>query len=664
MITREYLSFWESISQIYFNHYTIVLVILIIKIYLFKRSVIDSLNNLQVAEVSCEQDATLINAKVFDMFQFIIIQSLNSIQVINLKFFQMIITIIENIIWFVIELFLGTYTCLLQALITNTADFAVDASESIIVAVNSTIVGLTNDIEDGLNGLSKIINDFISIGSKISNFFTGSSSSDNNGQQYQNSINLSISGLKNISIPSSVLTSINNFKLTTLPNFTNIENDYKDLISLPLDTFLNQSTISNPINETELTLNFPQFPIQTLCSNASNKYNEDLMYLVDKVEFISKIIFIALSICCILSIIPLIYQHYYHYYVKLPQLLNALDDDNDEIIKINNTLHSFYNSSWITNLFYKVFNIKSHKLKWLITYLSTNYCLIILGLGLIGILSCVLQLIIIIILNKQIHITTTYLQQSIIPSNQTNSTITSAITQYITDVNQFIQQEENQINQQLFGTLLQTTSSINSTIATFVNNLNSTISSTFGDIPVLSTSISTIVYCTLIRRLITVEKGLTWINNSFKISIPLLNSTSFETQLLNVLDDSEAMNASNSQLLELINKTIDSYKQSVKIEFLISLIFIAVWLIQLLIGLIIIMIQTWLNQPKTDFTVSSLFSPSLPSNPPPHYDTTHISSPQPLTIAQKHEYGYPFTNPYDEKVYSTSSRYPSTLESM
>ncbi|KAK6200008.1 uncharacterized protein RJT21DRAFT_133000 [Scheffersomyces amazonensis] len=650
MLSREYLSFWESISQVYFNHYTLVLVILIIKIYIFKTSIISSLQDIQ-HELNCSEINT-------SMLKSLIVDSINSIQLSNLKLFQMMILVVQNLIWFLIELFLGTYTCLLQAFIIGTADFAIDTSEAIIVGVNSTIVGLANDIEDGLNGLSTIINGLISAASSIANFFKGGTS-NNNGEQYQNSINLSIAGLRNISIPGSVLTEMNNFKTTQLPNFTNLETDTKKLISEPLTSLANLFNTSNSNLINVNSSNFPQFPTQ-ICNNVSAAYIKDLTFLSEKVELTARWIFVLLSVCCVVSILPLMLKHYRHYYIHNPNLFESLNgcvsgNYRDDIIMTNNVLNR-YNNFFLNYLGYPIFKIKSHKIKWLISYLSTKYCMIIFGLGCLGLLSVLLQFIIIKVLTNHISSSNTFKEVL----TQTNSTTNSLeVTNFINQINTFIQDEEDQINQQLFGQILNTTSSINSTISTFISGLNNTIVDVFSAVPVIESTISTVVYCTLVRKLVRIEQGLTWMNNNLRINIPSIGSN-LQQDLVSQLSNNSPL---SQDLNTLINRILNVYKKSIKLEFFISIIFLSTFVLQILIGLCILSIQTWLNK----YNRSQDDYNNKQGTDPPHYDLTHISSPKPLSLAQKHEYGYPFTNPYEDKVndkLTASSRYPSSLESI
>lgn len=102
-----------------------------------------------------------------------------------------------------------------------------------------------------------------------------------------------------------------------------------------------------------------------------------------------------------------------------------------------------------------------------------------------------------------------------------SSDSSNSVTNYVRSMNDYINDTQTDMNNELFGNIKETSLSINSTIVNFMDDLNDTLTSIFGKTP-LSGAVDTIVYCTIGRKLEKVESGLTWMNRNLNIDLPLL----------------------------------------------------------------------------------------------------------------------------------------------
>ncbi|CAI4737165.1 CFF_collapsed_G0045470.mRNA.1.CDS.1 [Saccharomyces cerevisiae] len=138
----------------------------------------------------------------------------------------------EGLVNFAIDLYLGTYACLIVSAVDGTVDVATNTTEKLISLVNDTVSSVANELDTGLNDISKIINKVIKAASKVENFFTGDDD-DSNMTSSIKSVNLTISALHNLYIPSSINDKLEELSAKT-PDFAQVKNTTKNLISVPL----------------------------------------------------------------------------------------------------------------------------------------------------------------------------------------------------------------------------------------------------------------------------------------------------------------------------------------------------------------------------------------------------------------------------------------------
>lgn len=164
---RNYLNLREILSQSYLNKYSILLLLILIKLIVLKNSLLKNLSLELLDKSVCDNDEV---QPVLNTVHKMIVDKLQTLEVSGLVSIILLLRAIKNMVLFVIELFLGTYICILNAALKGTTEFAFDASEGVIQAVNATVVSATNDIESALQGLSQFINDLVKGFNAISNF--------------------------------------------------------------------------------------------------------------------------------------------------------------------------------------------------------------------------------------------------------------------------------------------------------------------------------------------------------------------------------------------------------------------------------------------------------------------------------------------------------------
>ena len=633
---RNYLNLPEILSQVYLNKYVILLLLILIKLMVLENSLVKNLSLELFDKSACDNDEI---QPVLNTVHKMVVDNLQMLEVSGLVSIILFFKALKQIALFFIELFLGTYICIINAILRSTTEFAFDASEGVIQAVNATVVSATNDIEDALQGISQFINDIVTGVNAISDFLTGNKQSSQLASQYENKINITLGNLKNkIMIPGDVLDKIDSARNIGLDGLTTLENGTQTLVATPFDLVVNKLDVMkgtyNFKNSSPSPLNFKQE-----CLNDMNKLEDVQIELVKIVETVSKWIFIGLIIAMVGSIIYVSFVQWREW-KRMDRFIHEQEITHE--IQFRNQYNIYNNVILYTiekRLGYKV----NEKILWTFSYLFSKTARNVFFFGLMGIISVVLQFIL-------IHVVQSSLSKHINTFAASGNNTSGSVMNYVREMNNYINDTQTDMNDELFGNIKETSLSINSTIVDFMDGLNETLSDIFGKTP-FSGVVDTIVYCTIGRKLAKIESGLTWINHNLNIDLPLLGDE-FENDLL------EIKFLKPQSILNKVNSIIEVYKNSIWLELYISLGLIGVWLIQAIIGVGIIGIRTWnanrlenQNDEKDNDSSITYIQRGV-----------HISSPHELSEEQKQEYGYPLSNPYigQNNIDTSSSYYPNT----
>ncbi|KAI5964597.1 PRM1 [Candida pseudojiufengensis] len=616
---RNYLNFTEVSTQIYLNQYTILLFLILVKLILLRNSLINTISKQVIDTSICDEDniQPLLNG-IHNM----IIENLTKLKYTGIVFIILIIKTIKALTIFYIDILLGTYICLLNAIVKGTTEVAFDTGETVIRTVNVTIVEATNEIEEGLQGLSKFINDLVTGFNAIKSFFTNGKSADE-GKKYEQKINITLGNLKDkIAIPGTVLEKIDNAKNISMKGINDLNNETQTLIDTPFNLIIKK--LDNvKLSNSSANITIEPINVRSSCLKTVDEVQDTQDKLVKLVKIVSKYLFIGMILIIIGSIAYALYIESRRW-KRSTNFIRDTDQTNE--IGFRNQ-HNIYNNAILYTIIKKMgFNLNS-KVIWSISYMTNKFTLNVLMFGLLGILTVILQYILIKYVSSEISN-----QMKEIDKKQIVSNITS---NYIKSMNNYINTTEINLNEELFGEIKETSTKINNTISEFVDNLDFAISEIFGK-SFIYDAINTVVYCTIGRKLEKIEKGCNWLNENLKINLPLI-SKNLEKDIKNI----KFLNS--NYYLKKLKSIIEFYYKSLKIELIINLCFLLCWILQFIIGLLIL----FFKQSKSDIENINL-------------KIFRISSPKPLNEKQKKEYQYPLSDPLLIKNFpqTSSSVYP------
>ena len=310
-------------------------------------------------------------------------------------------------------------------------------------------------------------------------------------------------------IPGDVLDKIDKARNVSFDGLSKLDNGTQTLVATPFDKVVQKLNVMkdnyNFRNSTPSPLNYKQE-----CLKDMNKLQQVQSDLVEVVENVSKIIFIGLIIAMALSIIYVAFIQWREW-KRMDQFIYEEQISTD--IEFRNRFN-VYNNDVLYIIEKRMGYYMNEKMIWMFSYLFSKAARIVFFFGLMGIISVALQFAL--VNHVQSHLNNH--MESFIGNSSDSS---NSVTNYVRSMNDYINDTQTDMNNELFGNIKETSLSINSTIVNFMDDLNDTLTSIFGKTP-LSGAVDTIVYCTIGRKLEKVESGLTWMNRNLNIDLPLL----------------------------------------------------------------------------------------------------------------------------------------------
>lgn len=661
-VFTNYLQLRDRLTQVWVNKYTLLLILAVFKLFFFSRSIVKEFNTLRqfilnnCSSIDLLYDKIAYNTPhyVGKMGNFMIEKSMEEAIKATLEVLSLIVLASEELITFIIDLYLGTYACLLVSAVDGTVEIATNTTEKLLSAVNNTVSSFANDLDDGLDDISKVINKILSAASEVENFFTDDDDEDATDSSNKISkVNLTIDALRNFHIPSSINEKLEEISANT-PNFDTLKNDTKNLIAEPFkyvrDKIKNVNTTDLITDSTDM-LYVPPLKIVSdnetgICSSNKPTINNIFDDLNKSIGEITKILIIVLLVVALLAILWECWQEYKQWILlrnlrnnyqnnfdfwyndckhdAFDEASNSYDDNSLSIEKETSwpaekkfDILSTYQQTfhrWQTlfaNTLTRVFTInckdklRAEKIQWFVAYITSERVLFMLGIGLLGILISCFQLIVLAVLKKELQ--NVKALEHDISNSHAMKTFKQDMQLWSIEGNNYINNTESNINTEIFGWVETTTTSINDTVNTMITGIDHTLADIFNG-TLLYHPMQTVVKCVIEDKLYAVEKAMTWIHEKAHLSIPRIN----DTQIVQLIANNST-NSTNSVTLENDNKSamhqvitnifqemhlmllkiVKTYHDSIMAELLISTCIIALWAVQIPVGILLIYIKSY-----------------------------------------------------------------------
>lgn len=609
---RPYLNLKERLTQAILNPYTVFLFLLILKIFFFIRSLNNSFDHAkkQTELFYASTQAYVNNAVSFPHYMaqganFAIAEGLDETNKGFIESLKLMLTAAEQLIFFMIELSVGTYVCLLMAVVDSTASAALNATEDIISVANETLASFAKELNMGLEGMSDILNDVIDTaedtGDALKHMFGGSGDQKSlKVNEEMAHVNLTIKNMQDWIISASINSDIENLR-GKVPDFDDVKNYTQDLINIPFEEVKKQ--VNKNLNKTfdSSALYVPAKKTIELrnVTGSINKFYDHAQHLAAKS---GHIIMILISIAMIAFIgytfyLECLYWSRLQYASKKLCIANESYVETTDKKKFNaeviSTMQDFRNEQIGRFVSVKIMRMKSpvfiNNSRWLINYMASPYLSSFVLLGFLGILSFSCQYIILVLLQNG---------HGLIDAdnvfNKTTIEIKTSLNESVYDwshqTNLYLQNYQKDMNENLLGWIGTGTMAINKTVTEFDEKMNDAIDVIFKETPLYS-FVEKIVWCVVESKLRKIESAMTWLNENAKLDIAEIDPSQLYKKIINLKDDDGDSELNNSltdlkdEATQLFTKVLEFYRKQTFLTLYISLGIIGLWFLFALLGL-------------------------------------------------------------------------------
>ncbi|KAK3906158.1 hypothetical protein C8A05DRAFT_12091 [Staphylotrichum tortipilum] len=587
-----YLGLRARLSQLWFNRWTILLILVLVRVIILTGSLNDNIDDAKTKALSACTKVEDIGSAMASMPHYLSVgvNSLASDGITKavsgmVQILMMILTGVENLIFFIINMYVGTYACLVAALIHGGLDVSVKVVEGATKIMNDAIGTITGQITDNLGDVQKVIND---IPGKITNFLGGLTDID----LPKIDITKNLDDLKNIKINSGDLVkdlvSINK----TIPTFDQVENFTKNAIAVPFDLVKQQVNASFGAYQFDESI-FPVAKKQALSFCSDNSFLNDFFTTLFEVVAKAKIAFLV--VIPILALLAMLIMGYFEVRrwrreKERARRFTELGFDTMDVVYLSSRPMTAGVGLWLAHKF-RLKKLKNTLLvRWTIAYGTSLPALFVLSLAFAGFFSCLCQFIILRSIQKEAPALADQVGDF---TGDVVSTLQKVSTDWADDANGVVLKLQDDINSDVFGWVNNATTAVNNTLNTFDRELDKATTAVFKDTVLLNTA-RNLIGCVITRKVEAVQKGLTWVHDNAHVTLPLFSNTIFSQGAnASVSGDSDLTSflaspssVTTDEITSAVDQVVTKLRHGIVQEALISTALLLVYIIVVLMGVV------------------------------------------------------------------------------
>lgn len=422
----------------------------------------------------------------------------------------MILTGVQQLIMFFIEVKVGLVLCFSTAIaraVLEVGEFALngateklnDAIKSISGDLNSAAGGIVHDLDKIRNTLKTIPG-----GGDIAKMVPDTSGLEDN-----------LKKLDDVSINTDeVLGSLKDIENKI--SYDNVKNVAKEAIAVPFDM------VKRLLNESYGTWEFDHsvFPIpaKESLSFCSDSTLDDFFEVLFKIAANAKIIgIVALIALAVLACAVMAWWEIKRFNRQLHKSETLINREPMDIVYIAGRPLTAGTGVWLSE---KLSSDRKRQFlfRWVIAYATTHTALFVLALAVTGAFSCLCQWIVMRAIQQEIPALAATVGDF---AGDVVTFLEQASMKWANDSNGVILEFQGDINDKMFGHVRNATHAANDTIGKFDDTMHEGLNKAFGGVPPLEKFLSDIINCLIGNKLDSVQKGLTWVNEQARVTLPL-----------------------------------------------------------------------------------------------------------------------------------------------
>ena len=584
-----YLSFRSRMSQIWINRWTVLLLLVLVRVVLLIAQLNANVGDAKVKALSSCSKVEDIGSAMASMPHYLSV-GVNDMAATGIekavgamvKVLDLIMQGVEGIIIFFINFMTATYVCLITALVHGSLDVVAGVTKDATAAFNKVVDKAADEIDQISGGLEKAIND-ITKGIQDSIF----------GKFVPKIPKVDFSGpvndLKKFDLNSSDFVQGVQKLNNNLPNFEEVQNLTKQAISFPFNI------VREAINQSYSQWKFDRsiFPVAqkqqlTFCSDNDHLSNF-FQHLFDIIRKAKIVFIVVLSLLAIAAIVPmaLLEMRRWRRQQKHAKLIDKNQYDPMDVVYI---VSRPLTASCGIKIGSRFNGRRQVLVRWFVAYATSAPAVFVLSLALAGFFSCFCQFIILKAVQKEVPGLANEVGDF---AGEVVTTLEHASEQWAADANGVVKGVSDDINKDLLDYVANATGAVNHTLNVFVDTMEEGLEKVFNG-TILLDPIKSVLHCVIGIKIESVQKGLTWVHDHAHVEFPLFANDTFSLGAnKSVSGDSELKSflaspssVTTDEVTGAVEKVTNWLLNNLVQEALISTGILLVYLIVVLIGMI------------------------------------------------------------------------------
>ncbi|CAK7227421.1 plasma membrane fusion protein prm1 [Sporothrix bragantina] len=588
-----YLGLRARLSQIWFNRWTILLLLVLVRVLILLGGLHDNIGDAQNQAVAACTKVEDIGSAMASMPHYLSV-GVNDLAADGIsktvqgmvEILEMILTGVEQLIIFVINFYIGTYVCLSSALIHGGLDVGIGAADEATKLMNEGIDAITGAFASEVEGVQDTINKAFQTIESASSFFGKTLTPP--------TLNVtdSINDLKSIHIDDTSFVKSLQTLNTTIPTYDQAENFTKNAISIPFNAV--KTVLNNSYGA--YTFDTSVFPVAkktslTFCSGNDKitSFFQTLYNIANhaKIAFLVVLVILAILACVPMTMIEI---RRFRSQQRRAKVLAQHGYDPLDVVYIASRPYTAGAGISIASRLFKSNGKRQLLARWAVAYATSFPALFVLSLAVAGFFSCICQAILLAAVQKEAPALTSEV------SNFAENVVTSlenVSTTWANDANSVILGFQNDINNDVLGYVVNATTAVNNTLNVFTDEISEGINAVFNG-TVLDNTVQQIVRCLIGIKIDTIEEGLTWVHDHAHVTMPLFPNSTFsagaadsignDTSLTSFLSDPGSV--TTDDITAAVDKVVNALHNSLVQEALISTALLLIYVVVVLIGIV------------------------------------------------------------------------------
>ncbi|KAF5673042.1 plasma membrane fusion PRM1 [Fusarium heterosporum] len=551
-----YLSLRSRLSQIWMNRWTILLILVLVRVMILIVDLKENVGSAKVKALSACTKVEDVGSAMASMPHYLS-RGVNELAASGIEksveamvyLLDLVLVGVKNIIIFYINFLTATYVCLITAMVHGSLNVVADVTEGATEKFNSLIdkavdkiESISQELEDGINKVTKGIEDSV-LGGLVPDIPKVDFSSP-------------IEELKDFDLKSEDFVKDVRKLEDDLPDFREVQNLTEQAISIPFDF------VRKALNETYGNYRFDRnaFPLAqkkelSFCSeNATlNDFFQNLFDLIAKARTIFIAVLIILALAAIIPMAWLEIRRWRRQQQHARLIAQNAYDPMDIVYIASRPMTATLGIKVASHFKGK----RQILVRWLIAYATSVPALFILSLAIAGFFSCFCQWLLLRAIKDEVPALANQVGAF---ADDVVQNLEGVSAEWANDANGVITGFSDDINHDVLGYVTNATDAVNDTLNTFLETMDDGLNTVFKG-TILLDPIKSVLHCVIGIKIESVQKGLTWVHDHSTVHFPLFENNTFS---MGAKDSVEGDSELNSFLASPSSGTTDEVTGAVK----------------------------------------------------------------------------------------------------